>query len=155
MSEEHSRISKVTVGRLFNLGSYEHIRYELTVEIPEGASASETIIAIERLYHALNPNNLRVCKSEMELKRDAVSLQEETLMTDEEFGRRHGHSYAGSRDEYLARCRVSHLQEKERRAKIVALQKNARILFDDLGGAAKYKDAKLDWEDDYDDRDND
>ena len=30
------KITKITVGRLHNLGNYEHVRYELTVEVPEG-----------------------------------------------------------------------------------------------------------------------
>lgn len=30
-------VTKITIGRLFNLGSYEHVRYELTVEIREEA----------------------------------------------------------------------------------------------------------------------
>lgn len=148
------RISKITVGRLFNLGSYEHVRYELTVEIPEGESAVSAITGMERLLEAMNPAKLRACKSEMDLKRDEVRLQEEALMTDEEFRRRHGNSYVGTRSEYQERCRKSWQEEKERRAKIVAAQKNARQMFDDLGGAAHWKDAKLDWEDDYQDDDD-
>ena len=32
------RISRIGIGRLHNLGNYEHVRYEVTVELPPGTS---------------------------------------------------------------------------------------------------------------------
>ena len=46
-------ITKITIGRLYNLGSYEHIRYEVTVEIPEGADVSKTLIHLETALNTL------------------------------------------------------------------------------------------------------
>ena len=48
-------ITKITIGRLYNLGSYEHIRYELTCEIPSGESPATALIGLEKLIGALNP----------------------------------------------------------------------------------------------------
>jgi hypothetical protein len=146
-----ARISRITVGRLYNLGSYEHVRYELALEIPEGASASEAIIGVERLLEALNPSKLKSCKSESDLEREKLRLQEDALLSDEEFHRRYGHSYTGTRGEYQARMRDGWRESKERREMVAAIAKNARLMFDDLGGAAQWKDAKLDWEDHNDD----
>jgi hypothetical protein len=35
--EAKPRVVRVGIGRLYNLGNYEHIRYDLTIEIPEGS----------------------------------------------------------------------------------------------------------------------
>lgn len=37
------RISRVTIGRLHNLGNYEHVRFEVTVELPPGTSPASVI----------------------------------------------------------------------------------------------------------------
>lgn len=47
------RITKLSVGRLCNLGNYEHIRYEVTVDIPEGVCATKTLTAIETALNTL------------------------------------------------------------------------------------------------------
>jgi hypothetical protein len=39
-------ITKITIGRLYNLGSYEHVRYELTAEVPQGESPATAIIGM-------------------------------------------------------------------------------------------------------------
>lgn len=41
------RVSRISIGRLKNLGNYEHIRYEVTVEIPEGVDATATLKTVE------------------------------------------------------------------------------------------------------------
>lgn len=44
---EQPRVSRISIGRLKNLGNYEHIRYEVTVEIPEGCDATATLKTVE------------------------------------------------------------------------------------------------------------
>lgn len=144
------RISRITIGRLFNLGSYEHVRYELTVDVPEGQSASEVLIGVERLLQAISPNALKYCKSEMDLKRDEARLLEAFTMPEEKF-RREYMGWVGTRTEIVERLRKGLEEEKDKRRKLLSLAKRARELFDDLGGASEWKDAKLDWEDSYPD----
>lgn len=47
------RVTSLSVGRLCNLGNYEHIRYEVTVEIPEGGDVTKTLTAIETALNTL------------------------------------------------------------------------------------------------------
>ena len=49
------RVSKITIGRLYNLGNYEHVRYELAVDVPDGASAAAVFASTVRLLRAVNP----------------------------------------------------------------------------------------------------
>ena len=50
-----STVSRIVVGRLYNLGNYEHVRYELTVDVPEGRSAALALKNTLRLLKAANP----------------------------------------------------------------------------------------------------
>lgn len=50
-----ARVSRFTIGRLYNLGSYEHIRYELSIDVPEGASAKEAFDHAMSILGRLNP----------------------------------------------------------------------------------------------------
>lgn len=146
-------ISRITIDRLFNLGSYEHVKYGLTIDIPNGCDlkVASVFVGVERLLEALNPKTLNSCKSESELKREELRLKKAALMTDEQFARQYGHagmSYVGTRAQYQERMRQSWEESKQRRADMCALAEKARQLLDDLGGAAVWKDAKLDWEND-------
>jgi hypothetical protein len=150
--EATPRISRITVERLFNLGNYEHVRYGLTIDIPERSelTVQKVLTGVERILEALNPARLKACDSEDELKRKALRLQEAALLPDDEFARQYGQagcSYQGTRDQYQERMRQGYQEAKERREKTCALAAKARQMLDDLGGAAEWKDAKLSWED--------
>ena len=41
-------ITKITIGRLYNLGNYEHVRHDLTVEVKDGESAATAITGMEK-----------------------------------------------------------------------------------------------------------
>ena len=56
--KEKSRISRITVARLYNIGNYEHIRYELTADVPEGNSAKIAISKLVRILRNANPKPL-------------------------------------------------------------------------------------------------
>lgn len=143
-----SHITKITVGRLFNLGNYEHVRYEVTVEIPDGQSAAAAVIGIERILEGLKPSPLCSCDSKDEIERKERQLAEDSVATDEDFHRRHGRYYEGTRDEYMSRMADGIREAKERRAVAVAKAKRAREMFDDVAGAETWTDAKLSWDDD-------
>jgi hypothetical protein len=65
----------------------------------------------------------------------------------EEFRRRYGH-FEGTPAEFLARCKKSHDENVASRYAWEARSARARKMLEDLGGAANWKDAKLDWEND-------
>jgi len=138
-------ITKITIGRLYNLGSYEHVRYEMTAEIAEGESASKALIGLEKILSALNPKAPGSVPDEDAIKRDIRRLQEMRALNDEDFERFHG-GYKGTRAEYLDRISQSIAEGTERLNAWKAKAAKARELLDDLGGAAEFKDAKLDWE---------
>lgn len=143
-------VSRITVARLYNLGSYEHIKYEISVDVPKTDSASDAMLALEHIMEALKPESKCGVHSWGELERESFRLVEmEKLLEEqgpEEFTRRHGH-FVGTPEEFIARCEKSYTENMEKRLAYEARAKKARELLDNLGGAVEWKDAKLDWED--------
>ncbi len=135
-------ISKLTIGRLFNLGNYEHIRYELTVDVQPG-EASEAVLGVETLLRALNPKRPCGVMTDSELAQAKNKIDLIRSMTDEAVRRNYGMSKYG-----LIRRYTADLAEATSKTELWRVrQKSARKLFDDLGGASQYRDAKQDWED--------
>jgi hypothetical protein len=149
-------ITKITIGRLYYLGSYEHIRYELSVEVPEGSSASKALVGMEKLLHALAPEGNSGVKSEQELQREytrILDLQKElTGMGPEKFRLKHGY-FVGTPTEYLDCLTKALDDEHAKRNAYLERFKKARALLDDLGGASAWKDAKLSRDNENDDWD--
>ena len=147
-------ITRITVGRLYNLGSYEHVRYELSVDVKEGESARGALVAVEKILSALSPESKVCVKTRSELERGLHHIRQLRLdlekKGDEQFTREHGY-FTGTPLEYIERCDRMHYEEVAKRERYEARASKARELLDDLGGAAKWKDAKLDWED-YDEQ---
>jgi hypothetical protein len=50
-----ARVSRITVARLFNTGNYEHVRYELSVDVDDGSSAREALLDTVRILAGLKP----------------------------------------------------------------------------------------------------
>lgn len=142
-------ITKITIGRLYNLGSYEHVRYELTAEIPEGQSPGTAIIGMEKILAALSPKTSTHSRSELDREAKRLEAMKTQLLAhgEERFRRDHGH-FEGTPEEYLARCEKSLAENVARRDAWEARSAKARKLLEDLGGAANWRDAKLEWEDD-------
>lgn len=135
-------ITKITVGRLYNLGNYEHVRYEITAEVPENCSARQAVVGIEKILSGLKPVS---CKSLGDLRRAAEYIQEMKAQSDEDFKSRH-FSAVGTREEITARYEKQYAVEVETRRLSLENAAKARDLFDCLGGASIWKDAKLDWD---------
>lgn len=140
------QITKITIGRLYNLGNYEHVRYELTVELKEGETASTATRGVENILDGLDPKRGRavpddaaIAHAEMKIK----TIAEE--MTDDQVANQYGRSKVVVLDELKSKLQTA-------RMKKLAFEKHrdqCRALFDDLGGAAVWKDAKQDWDNDY------
>lgn len=142
------RATKLTVARLYNLGSYEHVRYEISVEVAEGESAATALIGLERILGALNPKSSTKSREELKREQENIDYMNEQLGLHgpEEFTYKHGH-FEGTPQEYIERCTKSHLENVAKRDKWEARAAKARQLLEDLGGAANWKDAKLEWDD--------
>lgn len=140
------RITKITIGRLYNLGNYEHVRYELTAEIAEGESAATAVTGLAKILNGIRP--LKGVKTEREITLAREHIETLKSLNEEDWLREHRYS-VGTREEVIARYQQSLDEDIERRAKSIARQKQAQKFFDDLGGAAEWKDAKHDWSEDY------
>lgn len=144
-----SRISKITIGRLYNLGNYEHVRYDLTVEVAEGESASSAIIAAEKIIAGLSPLKNACIKEESEIARLRTEIDNMRKMPVADWERRYG-TYQGTMSEIIERHEAQLNEDIAKRAAALARARRARELFDDLAGAAKWADAKQSWDDDND-----
>ena len=148
--EEDMKVTRITVGRVFNLGNYENVRYEISVDVPEGESPATALVGMEKIISALSPKTSTHSRSELDREKHRVEEMRHALAGkgEEEFRRNHGH-FVGTPDEYIARCAQSNAENVAKRDAWEARREKARQLLDDLGGAAIWKDAKLDWETDH------
>jgi hypothetical protein len=149
-----TRVSRITVGRLYNLGNYEHVRYDVTVEVPEGESATKAMVGIERIIKALAPEKTASVKTHGDIIRERahVDRMRAALKLDgpDKFRQRHG-LFEGTPQEYIKRCYQSYVANRKKRVAWDRRAERARAKLDAIGGAAYWKDAKLDWESDEND----
>lgn len=121
------RVSSISVSRLYNLGNYQNVKYDLTCEVPRGASAEATLLEIVRIIRALGPIRSPECLPQLE------SAREKSLTERSEYQKAHFH-------EWLA-------EETSHRMKLNARMRAVHDL-DRLGGVATYTDHKMSWQDD-------
>lgn len=142
-------ISRITVGRVFNLGNYENVRYELSVDVHASESAAMALMALEKIIGSLSPKTSTHSRAELEREKCRVGEMRKLLdeKGEEEFRREHC-QFVGTSEEYIERCVETYEKHLVARAEWEERSTKARQLLDDLGGAATWKDAKLDWEDD-------
>jgi hypothetical protein len=140
------KITKITIGRLFNLGNYEHVRYELTVEVGELESAAAAVRGMEAILSGLKPLRNDCLTSASDLQRKAEEIERMKTMPAVEWERNYGHC-KGTPTEVIERYQKALEEAAVKTHSAVERARTARQLFDDLGGAAQWKDAKLDWSD--------
>ena len=122
------RISRLSIGRLCNLGNFEHIRYEVSVEIPEGADVTKTLTTIETAL-----NTLAVRAPDGWTYRHAVE------------------ALAKPRSEWTTvdlDNEASHREIVKRMEMWKAKQEYARAVLGDLGLSSQFTDHKEKWDDD-------
>lgn len=138
------KITKITIGRLHNLGNYEHVRYELTCDVADGESPATALVGMERILNALNPRCPHATLGDLDRKQ--AQLDQHRTLDDEKFHNYHGQEYVGTREEFTARIQGGIDEERAKRKAWDERHAKARKLLEDLGGAANWKDHKLDWE---------
>lgn len=136
------KVTKITIGRLYNLGNYEHVRYELTAEVSSDESSKEAVLGLERILNWLRPLK---CKTPVELKAMAAQIKAIKKLDEEGWDREFRYA-EGGRERITERYENDFKAETVKREKSIARVAKARELFDDLGGASKWTDAKLEWE---------
>lgn len=146
-----SKVSRITIARLFNLGSYEHVRYEISADVAPDESPAVVMLGLERIINALSPKTHTHSRGELDRERVGIEAMHRLLSDEgpEEFRRRHGH-FVGTPEEYIARCEQSYAENVKARDDWEARSAQARKHLDDLGGASEWRDSKLDWYDDDD-----
>ena len=142
--KEQPRVSRISIGRLKNLGNYEHIRYEIAVEVPEGASAAAACKNLEAIIEALKPSRKY---SEYDVQRAKTTVQTYNTklkavmeMGDLEEKERELKDLRDRHQEALKLLTILEAEEKRRGSARDALEK--------IGGSEIFKDCKNDWQDD-------
>lgn len=127
-----TRVTKITIGRLYNLGNYEHVRYELTVEIPEGRSAAAALTNTLKVLAGCKPVKLTYSEQAV---RHLAKAPEPKLSDPPTAEERHTHA------KWQEARKLEIKMEAALKSRAGALE-----LLDAMGGTSIYKDAKLDWD---------
>lgn len=138
------RVTNITIGRLANLGNYEHVRYEIAVEVKEGESAAQAIANLESILEAMAMRQPGHILSPASLKHHEALLADLREMPDIDVQTKHGMSKALA----IAKAEKSIAKERAQLEAWTAMQESARARFDHLGGTEKFTDHKRDWDDD-------
>lgn len=141
MKTTKTKVTRLTIGRLYNLGNYEHIRYEITVEIGEGRSASLALRNTMRILRAANPKppvssfDYESAKKRLE---DPESWHKNVTPVSE-------------RKKRIKEMVANAKNTVKRHDNWMARRKVAESMLDDIGATRVFKDAKLSWGEDDDD----
>lgn len=54
-TKSKSKVIKITIARLYNLGNYEHVRYEITADVPPEGKAQQTFMDLTAIIARLKP----------------------------------------------------------------------------------------------------
>lgn len=128
MSE--TRVSKITIARLHNCGNYEHVRYEIAVDVGPSDSAASVLCQVEEILNDLKPGGP---VSEYELRRaKEVLAKPASELTDTDMV---------NMTLYRERIRIANEATKKRADAVARLN--------EFGGSTVYTDAKNEWDDHY------
>ncbi len=125
-SKRTGRITAISVSRLYNTGNYTNVKYELSAEVPKGASPGETLRQMVFVLQALRPISRPDCLDQLRRAR-TKKLSERS-----EYDKEH----------YSDWLRIEAEWKKELAEREVAVG-----LLEALGGTSESRDAKLDWQD--------
>lgn len=130
------RVTRLTLGRVYNLGNYENLRVEVQVEVPTGSSATAAFVTVERLLSELGES----CPVE---EYDYNAAMERAALTDEEWKGKFG-AERWEAEKLAAIGEFREIADPMHLWKL--LQERARNMLDKLNATYTGKDHKLDWE---------
>lgn len=67
------KVKTITVARLYNTGDYEHVRYELSADVPKDSSACKVMQGLLAILHACSPK-CPVSRNRMKDLQDRINL---------------------------------------------------------------------------------
>ena len=117
----------VSISRLYNLGNYQNVKYEIGAEVPDGQNATDVFKELRFIMAALKPIAKPDCIHEY---RRALKETEESRST---YQKEHFTEWEEAIAAYTKRFE---------------LREQALKALDSLGGNALYRDAKNEWDDD-------
>lgn len=145
------KVTSITVGRLFNLGNYENVKYEVSVDLGKGDSAAKAMIGLERIFAAMAPESRYAIPSPADLRSKAAYIEEmkKLLRTEgsQNFRHRYGLGPQVNPRDYIRRHQEELRKETQKRANYIDRNRKARELLDKLASSHKFTDAKLSWDD--------
>lgn len=133
MPDQKPRVSSVRIERLYNLGNYEHVKWSIGIDVPEGSDTLKAVKSLHRLVHALRPLKKPSGYSYAKALIDRPASELRAMIKD---GRT-------SKEDVAAKKALLKEHEENRKYR----EKMMKI-FNDLGGSSTYTDAKDKWEDD-------
>lgn len=140
------KVTKVTIGRLFNLGSYEHVRYEVSIELNDGDNPGKCVRDLETLVEAMNPKEPSTTQESID--RAQRNYDAMVLMDEDAFRRQHGYTFTGTREEYQNRIAKGLAEDRVKLALWQSKAQWAREQLANIGAVEVRRDAKLSWDDD-------
>lgn len=126
---QQTRVVRLTVGRVHNLGNYENMRYEIVVDVAPGDDPSKILCTLEALLNDLHLTR-HISEWDLQRARQALGKPESEL------------------DEYEKKKLDHYRQFIARYEKARATELRARAAVSTLAYSSEYRDAKDKWEDD-------
>ena len=120
-----TRVTSISVGATYNLGNYENVRFDLSVEVGPGESATAAFQELRYIIASLRPTRQPDCADSFAAA-DKKLVEERSNWEKEHF------------QEWADRMAAFH-SKKVRRSEAIAM-------LDTLGGNRQHRDAKQDWE---------
>lgn len=127
-----ARVTHISVSRLYGLGNYQNVRYELGAEVPAEACAAGVFKELFYILQMLKPLPVPSCKRDYER---AIKKTEQELSN---YERENLESWRETVEHYDTR----------RRLRLEAVK-----ALDTLGGHSEFRDAKDSWDDPNDNDD--
>lgn len=125
-----ARVTHVSISRLYNLGNYQNVKYEIGAEVPAEACAADVLKELFYILQMLKPLPVPHCKRDYER---AIKK------TNEELSNYEREQLEGWREE------VERYDSRKR------LRLEALTALDSLGGHSEFRDGKNSWDDRNDD----
>lgn len=137
LKKNASKVTRIGVGRVYNLGNYENCRYELSVDVGDDAKPSRILRNLVHILVVANPKS-PVAAWDVESAKKRLANPEEwhKNVTPEKERRRQIKQMVKEAKETVAKY------EAWEKARVRALR-----LLDSIGMNIAHKDAKNDWDD--------
>lgn len=120
-----ARVTSIAVSRLYNLGNYQNVKYDIAAEVPLGGSAKDTLLELLYILQMMKPSHRPSCWEETK----AAEKKLPTELTERE--KMHLQEWQEECGAYRRHC-------VERDEAVASL--------DSLGGSSHAKDARKSWD---------